>query len=62
MAQYQAKVKCFVDNSLHEEGEVFEYNGPRNTNLELVQDEVEAKVEPEVEEQPKRRSRRAVQE
>lgn len=59
MAQYQAKVKCFVANSLREEGEVFEYNGPENTNLELVQDEVEETPETE---QPKRRSRRAVQE
>lgn len=43
MAQYRAKVVCFVDNSLREEGEVFEYKGPENTNLELVQSEVDHK-------------------
>ncbi len=36
MPMYRAKVKCFVDNGLREEGDVFEYNGPPNTNLELV--------------------------
>jgi len=34
MPMYRAKVKCFVDNGLREEGDVFEYNGPPNTNLE----------------------------
>jgi hypothetical protein len=36
MPKYRAKVKCFVDNSLREVGDVFEYNGPLNTNLERV--------------------------
>lgn len=53
MAQYRAKVVCFVDNSLREEGEVFEYNGPKNSNLELVQSE----VDPE-DNRPQRRSRK----
>lgn len=34
MARFRALVKCFVDNSLREEGDVFEYNGPANPNLE----------------------------
>ena len=34
MPMYRAKVLCFVDNGLREEGAVFEYNGPPNTNLE----------------------------
>jgi hypothetical protein len=36
MPMYRAKVTCFVDNGLREEGTQFEYNGPRNTNIELV--------------------------
>jgi hypothetical protein len=36
MPMYRAKVTCFVDNGLREEGTVFEYNGPSNTNLEPV--------------------------
>jgi len=36
MAQYKAKVKCFVDNSLRNEGDVFEYNGSPNHHLEFV--------------------------
>lgn len=36
MPLYRAKVRCFVDNGMREEGSVFEYKGPRNTNLELV--------------------------
>lgn len=36
MAKVKAKVKCFVDNTLREAGEVFEYNGPENGNLELA--------------------------
>lgn len=47
MALYRAKVRCFVDNGMREEGAVFEYNGPRNTNLELVD-----KSEDAVEEAP----------
>lgn len=36
MPLYRAKVKCFVDNSMRDEGAVFNYEGPLNTNLELV--------------------------
>ena len=36
MARVRAKVVCFVDNSLRKEGEVFEYNGPHNGNLEYI--------------------------
>jgi hypothetical protein len=31
---YRAKVTCFVDNGIRNEGDVFEYNGPPNSNLE----------------------------
>ena len=55
MALYQAMVKCYVDNAIHEEGEVFEYNGPKNANLELVGDEAPAKSEAsESEEKPQK--------
>ena len=36
MARVRAKVVCFVDNSLRKDGEVFEYNGPHNGNLEYI--------------------------
>lgn len=36
MPLHRAKVRCFVDNAMREEGAVFNYDGPRNTNLELV--------------------------
>lgn len=36
MAFYKAKVKCYVDNAIREEGDVFEYEGPENGNLELA--------------------------
>ena len=44
MPRYRAKVKCFVDNSLREEGDVFEYNGPENGNLELADAEEAPKL------------------
>jgi hypothetical protein len=34
MPMYRAKVTCFVDNGIRNEGDVFEYNGPPNSNLE----------------------------
>lgn len=34
MPMYRAKVTCFVDNGIRNEGDVFEYNGLPNTNLE----------------------------
>lgn len=36
MAQVRAKTLCFVDNGLRHEGDVFDYNGPKNTNLEYL--------------------------
>ena len=36
MAQYKAVIKCFVDNTLRNEGDIFEYEGPQNDCLELV--------------------------
>lgn len=41
MARFRAKVKCFVDNTLRDEGDVFEYNGPDNGNLEALDAPVE---------------------
>ena len=46
MAQVRAIRKCFIDNALREEGSVFEYEGPKNTNVEYLDgapdDEVKA--------------------
>ena len=36
MAQVKAKVKCFIDNTLREEGDVFEYNGVPNGCVAVV--------------------------
>lgn len=36
MPMYRAKTLCFVENGLRNEGDVFEYNGPPNTNIEPV--------------------------
>ena len=36
MPQVKASVQCFVDNSLRNEGDVFEYNGPPSRHLELL--------------------------
>ena len=36
MPQVKAVTKCFIDNSIREEGDVFEYNGAPNTNVVLV--------------------------
>ena len=36
MARVKAKVVCFIDNSIRNEGDVFEYNGPKNTNVEII--------------------------
>ncbi len=36
MPQVRAKVLCFIDNSLRREGDVFEYNGPENSNVEYL--------------------------
>ena len=36
MPIYKAKIKCFVDNSLRDVGEEFEYNGEFCKHLELI--------------------------
>ena len=55
MAKVKAKVICFVDNHLRNEGDVFEYSGVHNTNLEYL----DAKVtEEETDSQPARKLRR----
>lgn len=36
MPQVKAVTKCFIDNSIREEGDVFEYNGVPNSNVVLV--------------------------
>jgi hypothetical protein len=36
MAKVKAKVVCFVDNHYRNEGDVFQYNGPFNGNLEYL--------------------------
>ena len=36
MAQVKAKIVCFIDNALRQEGDVFEYNGVPNSNVVLV--------------------------
>lgn len=50
MAQVRAKTLCFIDNGLRNEGDVFEYNGVKNTNLEYLDgapDEVENAEQPQ---------------
>lgn len=36
MPRYRATVRCFVDNRLREEGEVFDYEGPSYPYLEAL--------------------------
>ena len=36
MAQVRVKTICFVDNGMRQAGDVFEYDGPKNTNLEYL--------------------------
>ena len=55
MAKVKAKVLCFVDNHLRQEGEVFEYSGVHNTNLEYLD---AAANDTASEEQPARKLRR----
>ena len=49
MARVKAKVTCFIDNSLRNEGDEFEYNGPKNTNVKILDgtdfEKTEVKVE-----------------
>lgn len=44
MAKVKAKVLCFVANGLREPGDVFDYEGRPNSNLEYLE---EATGEPE---------------
>jgi len=36
MPKVQAKILCFVDNGLRQPGDIFEYSGPRNDNVKLL--------------------------
>jgi len=33
----KAKVRCFVGNAIREKGETFDYNGPENGCLEILE-------------------------
>lgn len=47
MAYYRALEKCYVGNTLRMADEEFEYNGPENTNIELISgDDEEAEATP----------------
>lgn len=49
MAQVKALVTCYIDNSIRNEGDVFEYNGTHNENVVLVRAAVaEVADEPKV--------------
>ena len=37
MAKVKAKVLCFVDNSLRQPGDTFNYEGPYNHHLEYLE-------------------------
>lgn len=47
MAQVKAKVRVFIDNTLREEGDVFEYKGPPNKHLQYLDAVEVAVIEPE---------------
>jgi hypothetical protein len=51
MAKVKATVKCFIDNTIREENEVFEYNGPEIEILTPIDsgmdDDDQDMVEPE---------------
>jgi hypothetical protein len=50
MAQVRAIRLCQVDNALRQEGDIFDYDGPENGNLEYLDGKpAKAKVETEVE-------------
>lgn len=42
MAKVKAKVLCFVDNSLRQPGDTFNYEGPYNHHLEYLEGEPQA--------------------
>ena len=52
MAKVKAKVTCFIDNSLRNEGDEFEYNGPKNTNVEILDGTDFEKTEVKVDDTP----------
>lgn len=52
MAQVRAKVPCFVDNGFRREGDVFDYTGPKNTNLEYLSGAPVEREEAAVEQAP----------
>ena len=58
MPKVKAKILCFVDNGLRQPGDVFEYAGPHNHNLEYL-DVVDAEPEPTVSDAPPRRLRKS---
>lgn len=55
MAKVKAKVVCFVDNHYRQQGDVFNYSGPFNGNLEYLEG---APEENPATEQPARKLRR----
>lgn len=57
MPKVKAKILCFVDNGLRQPGDVFEYKGPHNSNLEYLE-VADAEPEPTVSEAPQRRLRK----
>ena len=52
MSKVKAKVTCFIDNSLRNEGDEFEYNGPKNTNVEILDGTEFEKTEVKVDDTP----------
>lgn len=58
MARVRATVKCFIDNSIREEGAEFEYNGPMIDILEPV--DVDVVLEPPERKKPGRPARKSV--
>lgn len=59
MAKVRALVKCYVDNGLREVDDVFEYNGPKNGCLEILEGEVQDADEPEEKAPVKRWTKKA---
>jgi hypothetical protein len=41
MPKVKAKILCFVDNGLRQPGDVFQYSGPPNSNLEYLEEAIE---------------------
>ncbi len=47
MPKVRAIRKCFIDNTIRDEGDVFEYKGPENRHLEYLDAVNVAVIEPE---------------